>query len=167
MYQSYPGGAQSGAPIPGPGPADAPQSVVRAAQVMYLGIAASVVGIIIDLLMRHTIRTAIITNSSNMTASQVNDTYHAELALLVVFGLIGAGLWFWMARNCLAGKSWARTTSTVFFAIDTLSVLLGVTVAPGGGLTRLYGLVVWVIGLVAIVLLWQRSSSEYFRAPRF
>jgi hypothetical protein len=24
-----------------------------------------------------------------------------------------------------------------------------------------------VIGLIAIILLWQRSSSDYFRAPRY
>jgi hypothetical protein len=167
MYQSYPGGVQSGGPAPAPAPANAPQSVIRASYVMYLGIAASVVGIIIDLLMRHTIRTAIVQHSSNMTAAQVNDTYHAELALLVVFGLIGAGLWYWMARSCLAGKSWARTTSTVFFGIDTLAVILGVAVTPGGGATRIYGFLVWIIGLVAIILLWQRPSTEYFRAPRY
>ena len=167
MYQSYPGGVQPGAPTSAPSPANPPQSVVRAAQVMYVGIAASVVGIIIDLLMRHTIRTAIVQHSSNTTAAQIKDAYHAELVLLVVFGLIGAGLWFWMAQSCLAGKSWARIPSTVFFGIDTLAVLLGIAVTPGGGLTRIYGFVVWVIGLIAIVLLWRRSSSDYFRAPRF
>ena len=167
MFQSYPGGVQPTEPAPGPVKANAPQSVVRAAYVMYLGVAASVIGIIIDLLMRHTIRTAIVQHTSNMTAAQVNDAYHAELALLVVFGLIGAGLWYWMARNCLAGKSWARTTSTVLFGIDTLAVILGIAVTPGGGATRIYQLLIWVIGLVAILLLWQRPSSEYFRAPRY
>jgi hypothetical protein len=167
MFQSYPGGVQPTEPAPGPVKANAPQSVVRAAYVMYLGVAASVIGIIIDLLMRHTIRTAIVQHTSNMTAAQVNDAYHAELALLVVFGLIGAGLWYWMARNCLAGKSWARTTSTVLFGIDTLAVILGIAVTPGGGATRIYQLLIWLIGLVAILLLWQRPSSEYFRAPRY
>jgi hypothetical protein len=162
MYK-YPGGAQA----PEQSPVSAPQSVSRAAQVMYVGIAASLVGIVIDLLMRHTIRTAIVQHSSKLTPSQVTNAYHAELAVLVVFGLVGAGLWLWMARSCLAGKSWARVTSTVFFAIDTIALLLNATAAPGGGLTRIYGIVVWVIGLVAIVLLWQRSSSAYFRAPRY
>ena len=37
----------------------------------------------------------------------------------------------------------------------------------GGGLSRIFGILVWVIGLIAIILLWQRSSSEYFRAPRY
>ena len=166
MYQQYPGGARANEPAPGP--ASAPLSVNRAAQVMYLGAVASVIGIVIDLLMRHTIRTAIVQHSSKLTAAQVNDTYHAELIVLVIFGLIGAGLWLWMARSCLAGKSWARVTSTVLFAIDTISVLLGGAAARGGGLIRFYGLILWVIGLIAIVLLWRRASSDYFRAaPRY
>ena len=134
---------------------------------MYVGVAASVVGIAIDLLMRHTIQTAIIQHRGKMTTSQVNTAYHAELAALVIFGLIGAGLWLWMARGCLAGKSWARITSTVFFAIATIDALAGAAMANGGS-TRFYGFIVWIIGLVAIVFLWQRSSSDYFRrAPRY
>jgi hypothetical protein len=165
MYQAYPGGAQS--PVPAPSPTSAPLTVSRAAQVMYVGVAASLVGVVIDLLMRHTIRTAIVQNSTKLTPSQVSNGYHAELVLLIVFGLIGAGLWFWMARSCLAGKNWARIASTVFFGIDTVALLLNATAAPGGGLTRLYGIVVWAIGLTAIVLLWRRSSSAYFHAPRY
>lgn len=166
MYQQYPDG--SGFAEPAAGPASAPQSVIRAARVMYAGVAASLVGIVIDVLMRHTIQTAIIQHRGKMTTAQVNNVYHAELAVLVIVGLIGAGLWLWMARGCLAGKSWARVTSTVLFGLDTLSVVIGVAAAPGGGLTRIYGVVVWVIGLIAVILLWQRASSDYFRgAPRY
>jgi hypothetical protein len=169
MYQQYPGGARPPEPsAPGNAPVSiAPQSVSRAARVMYVGAAASVVGIIIDLLMRHTIRTAIVQNNTKLTPSQVTNAYHAELAILVIFGLIGVALWLWMARSCLAGKNWARTTSTVLFGIDTIALVLGATAVSGGGLTRLYGILVWLIGLVAIVLLWQRPSSNYFHAPRY
>jgi len=167
MYQRYPGEGQSPERAPEQPVASAPQSVIRAAQAMYVGAAASLIGIILDLLMRHSIRTAIEQHSTNMTAAKINDTYHAELIILVIFGLIGVGLWLWMARSCLAGKSWARVTSTVLFGIDTLSVLTSAVVA-GGGLTRIYGIIVWLIGLTAIILLWQRPSSEYFRsAPRY
>jgi hypothetical protein len=72
-----------------------------------------------------------------------------------------------MAQSCRAGKGWARVVSSVFFGIDTVSVLAGTAAAQGGGLSRIYGILVWVIGLIAIILLWQRSSSDYFRAPRY
>jgi hypothetical protein len=168
MYQQYPGGVQPNQPNqPVSGPAAPPQSVVQAARVMYAGAAASLVGIVIDFLLRHSIRTAIIQHDSKLTAAQVNDTYHAELVVFVIVGVIGAGLWFWMARSCLAGKSWARITSTVFFAIATIDALVNAAMANGGSV-RFYGFVVWIIGLIAVIFLWQRSSSDYFRgAPRY
>lgn len=167
MYQRYPGQDQSPEPAQERALASAPQSVIRAARVMYVGAAASVIGIVIDLLQRHSIRNAIVKHNPSLTASKVTTTYHAELVILVVAGLIAAGLWIWMARANLAGKSWARIVSTVLFAIETISVISSATVVAGGGATRVYAIVVWVIGLVAIVLLWQRSSSAYFRAtPR-
>src|ERR1700759_4628745 len=118
MSQPYPGGdqpsqqpgqlGQSGAVVATP----IPQSVTRAVQVMYLGALASLVGIIVELLTRHSLRNFIhdhaTTNGKKLTATQVADTYHAELVVLVVVGLIGVGLWLWMAQKNKAGKNWAR-----------------------------------------------------------
>jgi hypothetical protein len=176
MYQPYPGGDQSpeqSAQFAAPVRPPIPQSVTRAVQVMYLGALASLVGVIIELLTRHSLRSFIANhatrNGNRLTAAQVADTYHAELVVLVVVGLIGVGLWLWMAQMNKAGKNWARITSTVFFALDTLGAIGGLAggALSGGSVNRFYGIVVWVIGVAAILLLWQRSSSEYFKsAPR-
>jgi hypothetical protein len=179
MYQPYPGGdqppqqtgqlGQSGAPVP----RSIPQSVARAVQVMYVGAAASLIGIVIELLLRHSLRSYIsdhaTRNGKRLTATQVADTYHAELVVLVVVGLIGIVLWIWMAQMNKRGRNWARITSTVFFALDTLGAIGGLAGGSlsGGNANRFYGLVVWVIGGIAIILLWKRSSTEYFKgAPR-
>jgi hypothetical protein len=176
MYQPYPGGdqplqpsGQSGAPVPLP----IPQSVARAVQVMYVGALASLVGIVVELLARHSLRSYIADhatrNGKRLTATQVTDTYHAELVAVVVVGLIGICLWIWMAQMNRRGRSWARITSTVFFALDSIGVIGGLAggTLSGGTANRFYGLVVWIIGVAAIILLWQRSSSEYFKgAPR-
>jgi hypothetical protein len=165
MYQRFPGGDAD----PGEPPTTTttmPQSVQRAVMAMYVGAAASLIGIAVDLTALSAIRTAIEKRGASMTTAQVNTAVHVEVGFLIAGGLIGAALWLWMAQSCRAGKAWARTVSSVLFGIDTVSVLAGVAV--GGGLTRIYGLVVWVIGLIAIILLWQRSSSDYFRrAPRY
>jgi hypothetical protein len=163
MYQPYPGGAQS----PESSPTNAPQSVQRAVRVMYVGLAASLLGIVVDMTTLSSTRSAILKRNPGYTATQVNNAEHLEIGLFIVGGLIGAALWLWMAQSCRAGKGWARVVSTVFFGIDTLSVLVGAAAVQGGGLSRIYGIVVWVIGLIAIVLLWRRSSSDYFRAPRY
>ncbi len=180
MYQPYPGGdqppqqsGQLGQPE-APAPRSIPQSVARAVQVMYVGALASLIGIVIELLTRHSLRTFIANhatrNGKRLTATQVADTYHAELVVLVVVGLIGIALWIWMAQMNKRGRNWARIVSTVFFAIDTLGAIGGLAGGSlsGGNANRFYGLVVWVIGGIAIILLWRRSSSEYFKgAPRY
>jgi hypothetical protein len=166
MYQRFPGGD---GPVGPDGLSTAlatmPQSVQRAVRVMYAGAAASLIGIAVDLTALSAIRSAITKRSATMTAAQVNNAVHVEIGFLIAGGLIGAALWLWMAQSCKAGKGWARTVSTVFFGIDTLSVLASLG-GLGGGLTRIYGLVVWVIGLIAIILLWQRPSSDYFSGAR-
>ena len=65
------------------------------------------------------------------------------------------------------GKNWARITSTVLFAIQTINVVAGAAAVASGGASRIYSIVIWLIGLGAIIFLWQRSSTEYFKAPRF
>jgi hypothetical protein len=164
MYQRYPGEARSRAPSP---TGDAPQSVLRAVRVMYVGLAASLIGIVVDMTTLSATRSEILKQNPGYTQAQLNNAEHLQIGLFIAGGLIGAALWLWMAQSCRAGKGWARVVSTVFFGIETLSVLAGATAVQSGGLTRIYGFVVWVIGLIAVVLLWQRSSSAYFRAPRY
>jgi Na+/citrate or Na+/malate symporter len=91
--------------------------------------------------------------------------------------LIGVGLWIWMAKANQAGKNWARITSTIFFGIDCLFlllVLIGVGVDMHTVSSSLEtdlvvvvaGVVVWAVGLVTIVLMWRRESSEYYAAMK-
>jgi hypothetical protein len=165
-YQPYPGGAQSQPPETSSPPA-IPQSVTRAVQVMYVGAAASLIGIVITILDRHAIRNALATRKTAhpLTTSQLNNDYHAVLGSSIVIGLIGVGLWLWMAYSCKAGKGWARIVSTVLFGLDTLGLLIGAVTSAGAA--RIYSIVVWLVGLGAIIFLWQRSSTEYFKAPRY
>jgi hypothetical protein len=168
MYEPFPGGSQASEPA-APAAA-APPSIIRAVQVMYAGAVASLIGIAVNATTYSSLETALARrrgkNGKLLTHAQIVDLAHVELIVLIVAGLIAAAVWVWLARSCGAGKSWARTVSTVLFAINTI----GVFVAIGGGAlaesgaTRIYGFVVWIIGLIAIVLLWQRASSDYFKA---
>jgi hypothetical protein len=86
-----------------------------------------------------------------------------------VEAIIGAGLWFWMARANRQGKNWARITSTVFFGLDCLAFILiialvGSVSAKAAGIVLAAGSIQWLIGLAAVILLWRRPSTEYFNA---
>lgn len=163
-YQPYPGGTQMPEPATGP---PVPQSITRAVQLMYAGAAASLIGIIIALTTLGSIKSQIHSKNLSLTATQVNNAEHVAIGVLIASGLIGAALWLWMAQSSKAGKNWARIVSTVLFAIETINVVAGASAISSGGASRIYSIVIWLIGLGAIIFLWQRSSTEYFKAPRY
>ena len=163
-YQPYPGGTQLPEPATRP---PVPQSITRAVQLMYAGAAASLIGIIIALTTLSSIKSQIISKNPSLTATQVNNAQHVAIGVLIASGLIGAALWLWMAQSSKAGKNWARIVSTVLFAIETINVVAGASALSSGGASRIYSIVIWLIGLGAVILLWRRSSTEYFKAPRY
>src|SRR5216683_2314318 len=105
MYQQYPGGSRP--PEPGATPGNAPQSITRAVRVMYVGAAASLISIIVDMTTLSATKTAIINRIPNLTTTQVNNAEHLAVGLFIASGLIGAALWIWMAQSNRAGKGWA------------------------------------------------------------
>ena len=170
MHQSYQGSdrspqlaAQSVSPVP--------QPVASAVKLMYAGAVVSLIGIGLNLATVGSARSRIAAKSPSLTPSQVTDAVHVEVGLFIALGLIGAALWLWMSRECGAGKGWARIVSTVLFAIATISIVLSVASTGGlafGSATKFYELVGWLIGLAAIILLWRRASSDYFKSgPRY
>ncbi len=94
---------------------------------------------------------------------------HATPAFGVIDGLVLATLWLWTAWKTGTGRNWARIVSTVFFGL--LSVYCGkfaiglfsVTTMKAGTAGYLGAIFLqWIVGLVALMLLWQHPSSEYF-----
>ncbi len=81
----------------------------------------------------------------------------------VVIGLLAVGLWIWMARANGAGQSWARVVATVLFGISTLA-LLATFARPHSAYDLLTGMLVWLVGLAAVTLLWQKATSAYLQA---
>ncbi len=159
MYPSYPSGAAEPEPVRvGP-----PAPVLTAVKVMYAGAAVSALSLVLTLVTIGSLRTAIHNRDHNLTSAQLHSAEVVAVAAAVIFGLVGIGLWLWMAYANKAGRNWARITSTVFFGIDTLSLLAGLRQAEPV-LTRVVSIVIWLIGLTAIVLLWRKESSEYFSA---
>ena len=85
--------------------------------------------------------------------------------MAIISGAVGAVLWLWMARANSQGKNWARITSSVFFALATVS-LFSVLNAPSV-LGVIFAVALWVVGLGAIILLWRRESSDFFKPRQF
>jgi hypothetical protein len=140
----------------------APASVLTAVKAMYAGAATSLLGIIIDIVTVGATKTAIAKHSRNMTASQLNSTQHVLIIGFVAGGVIAAVVWIVLARACQRGRGWARITGTVLFALATVDTLVGLG-TPIAIAVRLWAVLVWLAGLTAVVFLWRRDSSAYFK----
>jgi len=159
MYQPYPGQTQ----MPEAQRPPAPAPVRNAVKAMYVGAVTSILGIVIDIITVGATKSAIAKRSPHLTASQVNSSQHVLVLGSIVAGLIGAAVWIFLARSCLSGRNWARITGTVLFAIATLDTVVGLT-TPLAGLVKLWAVIVWLVGLTAIVFLWRRESTAFFKA---
>jgi hypothetical protein len=157
MYQPYPSGGQ--APEPQRLPAPAP--VLTAVKLMYAGAVVSAITFVLGLVTVGSNRTALKKAYPRYTAHQISQILTAEVIIGIVVGLLSIGLWVVLARACRRGRNWARMTGTVLFALDTLLILLSVTRFKGGAAV-LVDLLIWLLGLGAIVLLWRKESSAFF-----
>lgn len=164
MYRPYPGGGQM------PRPLRPPSSVQCAALIMYAGAAASLIGVIVDLVTRSATvnawRSAAVKAHTVLSGSGAANT----LTLVWVLGVISVGLWIFIARASLDGRRWARTTGTVLFGVDTVAVLIGPPDmgyhGPTTALAAVFEGIVWLVGLSAVVFLWTKRSRAFFRAQR-
>ncbi|HUK72597.1 MAG TPA: hypothetical protein VLW50_28175 [Streptosporangiaceae bacterium] len=157
----YPGG---GGQVDRPAGEPAPPSIQNAVKLMYAGAAVSVVGLVIGLATSGGLKGEIKKANPKLTAVQVSHGATLILITTVVTGLIGAGLWLWMAWANKRGKAWARILASVFFGISTLNALASFA-QPGDLLNKVLTVVVWLIGLGAIILLWRPDASAYYKAP--
>jgi hypothetical protein len=102
--------------------------------------------------------------SAHASERFLHDVSTALVVAAVIGTLIAIAVWLWMAWKCVTGRRWARIMSTVLFALSSLS-LTSLHGTPAW--TVLCTVVSWLIGLGAVILLWRRSSSDYFDAPRY
>ena len=160
MYPSYP---QGGEMPPDPARPAPPRPVRTAVMLMYAGAALSAVSLIVSVLSFHAIERVIRNASSTLTAQQVHNDAIVAVTIAVVESLIAIGLWLLMAWGNKNGQSWARITATVLFGLNTLFLLISFARASVSA-SLAFSVLVWLVGLGAIVLLWRKESSEYFAA---
>lgn len=173
-YQPYPtgGGANQMGMAERP---PQPSTLRNAVRLMLAGGALALIGVIITVSFSGRIKTAV-TNSAvtqnrtlvhegktPLTAAQIHSLANATVGLLIAGGIIGVLLWLWMAWANNRGSGWARIVATVLFALNTIAFVLEVGRASVSIITIALG---WLIGVAAIVLLWNRQTTAYINAGR-
>ena len=161
MYESYPSVPPEAEPVR----AEPPASVRNAVRLMYAGAALSAIVVIVSLLTIGSLKANILSHYPNYTAAQVHTAEVAGVVTSIIGGLIAIGLWLWMAWANGRGRGWARIVAAVFFAINTLDLIASFARVHAVG-TLIVGILVWLVGLGAIVFLFSKESSAYFAAQR-
>ncbi len=143
-----------------------PPSISTAVKLMYVGAALSALEFIVGLATVGSLKQDIIKASTkHLTATQLHTAQVVGIATIVILGLIGIGLWIWMARANGAGKSWARIVAGVLFGLNTLGLLSAVA-RPNAAGTKIFDVLGWLVGLGVTIFLWRRDSSEYYAQSR-
>jgi hypothetical protein len=139
-----------------------PGSVLNAVRLMYGGAGLSALGIVITLVTIGSLKSAIETRDPNFTTTQLHAAEAVAVGGVIVGGLIAIGLWLWMAWANGKGRNWARILSSVFFGINTLDLLVSVA-QPHAGISVVFSVIVWLVGLGAILLIWSKQSAPFYR----
>ena len=160
MYEPYPSSGAARAELT-PEPVQQPRSVRTAVRLMCLAAGVEVVALIIALLTRGALKAAILRRHPHYTATQLHNAENAQTVILVVGALVAVALWLWMAWANGRGHNWARVLSAVFFGISTLGLIVSLVAGRGVG-DIIVAVVLWLIGLAAIVLLFRKESAPFF-----
>jgi hypothetical protein len=137
---------------------------------MWAGAGLALLGTIVTLVLSGRIKTEVFnaarkndaiarrSGRTGYTIPQLHTVASVTFASLVAAGIISILLWVWMAWANNRGSGWARIIASVLFALITVEVVLA---RSRSSVSFLFILLEWVIGLVAIVLLWQRDTTAY------
>jgi molybdopterin-binding protein len=151
-----------------PGDSDIPGSVRRAVRLMLCGGAVTaVLGLFLVI--------ATVADKNVLTDSTGKRLSGSELTGGVVYEIVVylllVTVWVLMARMNRAGRGFARWIASALAAISTLDTFRTVNSLKGGQTLTVIDIVViagtvitWVIGVLAVAMLWRSESSEYFRA---
>lgn len=160
QYQ-YPGGGQYGGMGQAPPKPTKPVFIERAVQLMYVGAGLSVLSLVLGVAQNGSIKTQLQNQNPTYDASKINSLVAATIAVLIVGALIGVGLWVMNAIAVSKGHSWGRIVGTVFWGIATLVTLVNLAQTTASGV-KVVSVLEWLVGLVIVVLLWRKPSSDFF-----
>ena len=141
-----------------------PGAVLTAVRLMYTGAAVSLVNVIVNLTAINQIKTAFETQHP-LAQNAAQGVAALAAAAVVISGAVGIGLWLKLASASRKGRSWARTAGTILFGLDTIG-LLGTLGRTGIPVAKTFGVLIWLIGFIAVIELWRRQSSDYFDSRR-
>lgn len=136
-----------------------PMTVARAVQVMFASAALGIVGLIVAIATKDSLRDQILENDPDI--ENIDTVVNATLTFSIVVGLFFTALWVWLALMVRQGKNWARIVTWVVAGLGLLVSVIGL-IDPVTALNAILTGLGAILDLAVIVLLAMRPSNEYF-----
>jgi hypothetical protein len=137
------------------------RSVFNAVKLLYFGATVELATAITIVTTIGDVRSAVVKDNPGLTV----DAWHAIVASQLTPTAVGVGLsvgfWLWMAWSIGRGHRWARIAFVLFFGLNTLSLLNGLT--HGSAVyARAYlaiAIVLWLVELAAVALIFRMKMA--------
>lgn len=160
-YPATPAGASQAPPAP-----SQPLSIALAVKLMWAAAALSVLSLVYSLTtigdLKDDVEAELVKNDADVSQSTIDAVFGVTIGYAIVFGLVGALLWLWMAWKNGQGRGWARIVATVFAGLNVLGLLFTLGGGNADAVTAVSSIVSVVLGLVVLVLLWRKESTQFY-----
>ncbi|HEY6493099.1 MAG TPA: protein kinase [Trebonia sp.] len=148
--------------------AEVPPAVRRAIGLMYAGFAVTLIDAISSSLVygRYDDEVGRYTLAGRTAAANNVNSMSGAVAVGMLADYLGLVCWLWLAVAARRGNGWTRIAGAALLGIYsacTLFILLGTHRDPGVQFTTV---VVWAIGVAALIPLWSQQAREFFFAWR-
>jgi len=80
--------------------------------------------------------------------------------------IVGLVMWPLCASAVRKGRQWGAVVGTVLFGIDLIFMLSILLAAHDAPLSKLMSVIIWGLGVVTVILVWNSQSRAYYRAFR-
>jgi hypothetical protein len=104
-------------------------------------------------------------------ANQTNIWHHQSqlagiMVILLVADILGLACWAWLAVATRRGRGWTRIGGTVLLAVYSIVALFVLFGTQDDLDVEFTTVVVWALGVAAVIPLWSQRASEFFAAWR-
>jgi hypothetical protein len=153
-----------GRPVTPPAPtaagSPAPARPRWARALMYGACVLAVAGLIVGLVTVPALRGMIAQQHPGASRDAVGAAVSIAIGIIVIRGLVGAGMWLWAARDTARRHQWARLVCTAAFAVSTVGLASSYLQALSTLPERVLGLAGWITGLCALIFVWFRRPGS-------
>lgn len=148
-----------------PGVARSVPTVFAAVRLMYIGAALELVTLAVVVATLGSLRSTILHKNPGYTAAQWHALVAAHIVPIEIAAPIAAGLWLWLAWANGRGHHWARVIFAALFAVNTLSLLSGLSrhAATDSPADVVAGGALCLVQLAAVVLIFNPRSAPHYR----